>query len=92
MLANNEVYKRDGYIVLRDFFTPLESDAIVESANNLFKLPDVMLLNIKKHQLRPLTPSASGVVCRGRRRRHPPNTQWLKFKYFYARRVPKFQK
>lgn len=41
MLANNEVYKRDGYIVLRDFFTPLESDAIVESANNLFKLPDV---------------------------------------------------
>ena len=41
MSNNAETYKRDGYIVLRNFFTPLESNAIVESADNLFKLPDV---------------------------------------------------
>jgi len=34
-------YKRDGYIVIRDFFSPLETEAIVSCADSLFKLPDV---------------------------------------------------
>lgn len=41
MNNHKDYYKRDGFIVLKDFFTPLESEAIVNSAENLFNLPDV---------------------------------------------------